>query len=230
MTDNHFVGLGLRVPGEDRLEEIYTLRHRAYLAERAITPRPSGMFVDRYDLLRTSTNIAVEDAKGLIVGAIRFAVQPPSSHGIHEFISTPEFLVFPDVLEDLLVQGGAIASGARFSVEPGHPQRCQIALMLVLAQAEAAKAVEAKWGIATARGGHLNFYRRFLHMEPICEARPMPGLEYSYCLLASDVEHAYGPSRKRFPDACRAQLTATAPDFHAQIRAAMPRILQEQAA
>lgn len=225
MTDNYFDGLTLCVPAERRLDEIYALRHRAYLAEGAITARKSGRFLDRYDLLRTSTVIAVAEETGALVGAIRFTVQPPACHGIGDFISTPEFLVFPDVLGEMARENASVASGSRFSIEPGHPRRNQIALMLVLAQLEAAKAVGAKWGIATARGGHLQFYRRFLSMEPICDPRPMPGLEYSYALLSGHVDLAYEQCRKRFPQACRDQMTSTAPDFHEEMRAALPSLL-----
>lgn len=229
MTENFFSGLALRVPGEDCLDEIYALRHRAYLAEGAITARKGGQFIDRYDMLRTSTMIAVaEEASGNVVGAIRFAVQPPASQGIAGFISTPEFLVFPDVLGPMLQENRPIASGSRFSIEPGHRRRNQIALMLVLAQYEAAKAVGAGWGIATARGGHLAFYRRFLNMAPICEPRPMPGLEYSYSLLSGHMGVVDSTDKlvlARYPEPCHAQIARTAPEFHAEIRAALPRLL-----
>ena len=225
MTDNFFDGLTLCVPADNRLDEIYGLRHRAYLAEGAITARKGGRFIDRYDLLRTSAVLAVAEETGALVGAIRFTVQPPACHGIGDFISTPEFLVFPDVLGEMNRDNHAIASGSRFSIEPGHPRRNQIALMLVLAQLEAAKAVGAKYGIATARGGHLLFYRRFLSMEPVCDPRPMPGLEYSYALLSGHVDRAYDLCRSRFPKPCRDQVVSSAPDLHEQVRAALPRLL-----
>lgn len=230
MSENHFSGLSVCVASDDLLDQVFALRHRAYLDEGAITPRKGGRFIDRYDLLRTSALLAVRDETGAVVGSMRFALQPPCSHGIADYISTPEFLVFPDILKEMLGDNRGIVSGARFAIEPDHPRRSQIALMLVLAQLEGARAVDAKWGIATARGGHLHFYRRFLCMEPVGPERPMPGLEYSYSLLAGDVDRSYQLCLPRFSIACRAQLDLSCPDFHAEIRAAMPSLLREHAA
>lgn len=225
MTHNYFSGLTLCVPGDPDLDEIYALRHSAYVAEGALKPRSDGRFLDRYDMLRTSTMIAVTEETGAVVGAIRFTVQPAARIGIGDYVSTPEFLIFPDALGQLAEDEGAVACGSRFSIEPGHRRRTQIALMLVLAQLEAARAVGARWGIATARGGHLAFYRRFLDMQPVCEPRPMPGLEYSYSLLSGEVERSYALCRPRFPEACRQRMAESAPDFHDRIRDAMPRFL-----
>ena len=91
---------GLRVAlltGELERQEGFALRYRAYLHEGAIQPNPTARFIDNYDLQRTSLMIGVTDERGRVIGTLRFAVQPPASHGIMDFRSSPEFQVFPDV-------------------------------------------------------------------------------------------------------------------------------------
>ena len=231
MKRNIYAGLRTAVvDGRDGLSEVYKLRHDAYLNEGAIKPKPDGIFIDRYDLARTSVILGVyEDGTGL-VGSIRLGIQPPCSQGIADFVSAPEFVVFPDELQSLLVDNRPIASGARFSIAAGHPRRSAIALLLVLGQVIGAEAAGAKWGIATARGSHLHFYKRLLLMDEICPPRRMPGLEYDYALLASDLDINFVESLYRFPDACRDHLTATSGDLGDHVRQALHTLPLEVAA
>jgi hypothetical protein len=230
MTFKGFTGLFVSVLEEPCYEAAFSLRYQSYLQEDAISPSESGLFIDRYDFLRTSVLIGVREAGRGLVGVIRFAVQPPCSTGIADYISGPEFVIFPDELTNLLQDDRPIASGARFAIEAENPRRQQIALLLVRAQLIGARAVGAKWGIATAKGGHLAFYRRLLTMNPIGEARQMPGLAYAYQLLAGDVEAYFAAGDKRFPQDCIAHFDETAPEFEHQIRNAMPALLNRWAA
>lgn len=215
---------GLRVTvltGELELQEGFALRYRSYLNEGAIQPNPTARFIDNYDLQRTSLMIGVTDERGRIAGTLRFAVQPPASHGILDFRSSPEFQIFPDVVENLLRDDRPIASAARFSIEPGHPRRREIAMLLMIAQAAAARAASAKWLIATARGSHLHLYRRFL-MVPLCEARQMPNLAYCYTLLGADVDSCFGAAMERFPDNLRSYFEREHPLWLSQVAHALP--------
>ncbi len=218
---------GLRVvllSGELELQEVYALRYRSYLNEGAIQPNQTGRFIDNYDLNRTSLMIGVVNQRGRLVGSIRFAVQPPISHGIMDFRSSPEFSVFSDVVKRLEQDDRPIASGARFAIEPDNPRRSEIALLLMMAQATAARAAGAKWGIATARGTHLQFYKRFLLMETLCEARKMPNLEYCYTLLGSDLDSNFGESMQRFPESLRSYFEREHPFWTSQIVNALPEL------
>ena len=217
---------GLRVTlltGELELQEGFALRYRSYLNEGAIEPNPTARFIDNYDLQRTSLMIGVTDEHGRVVGTLRFAVQPPASHGIMDFRSSPEFQVFPDVVENLLRDDRPIASAARFSIEPDHPRRMEIAMLLMIAQAAAARAASAKWLIATARGTHLHLYRRFL-MVPLCEERQMPNLAYCYTLLGSDVDSNFGAAMERFPDSLRIYFQREHPFWFSQVTHALPEL------
>lgn len=216
---------GLRVillTGEMELQEGYALRYKSYLNEGAIQPNKTRRFIDNYDLHRTSLMIGVVNQRGRVVGSIRFAVQPPISHGIMDFRSSPEFQVFPDVVHELEKDDRPIASGARFSVEPCNPRRSEIALLLMMAQVTAARAAGAKWGIATARGSHLHFYRRFLSMKPLCEARKMPNLAYCYTLLGSDLDTNFGESIQSFPETLRTYFEREHPFWTSQVANALP--------
>ena len=231
MTPNIYAGLRIAViDGRDGLSEIYRLRHAAYVHEGALRPRPDGLFIDRYDLARTSVILGVEEDGTGLVGSIRLGVQPPTSHGISDFASAPEFVVFPDELNKLLADDRPIASGARFSILPDHPRRKAIALLLVIAQVIGARAAGAKWGIATARGSHLHFYRRLLLMEEICAPRRMPGLEYDYTLLAADLDVHFADCLAQFPESCRSHISATSPALSEQIRGALMNLPLEVAA
>lgn len=231
-THTEFLGEGKRYGGlrvvlltnERELTEAYALRYRSYLSEKAIKPNKTGRFIDNYDLHRTSLMIGIVNQRGRIVGSIRFAVQPPHSHGIMGFRSSPEFNVFSDVVEELEKDDRPIASGARFSVDPENPRRSEIALMLMIAQVSAARAAGAKWGIATARGSHLSFYRRFLLMKPLCEARQMPNLEYQYTLLGSDLDANFGASIDSFPTVLRDYFTREHPFWERQISHSLPEL------
>lgn len=223
---------GLRVvllTGELELHEGYALRYQSYLNEGAIEPNPTERFIDNYDMQRTSLMIAVVNQRGRVVGSIRFAVQPPISHGIMDFRSSPEFQVFPDVVRELEKDNRPIASAARFSIEPRHPRRAEIAILLMMAQATAARAAGAKWMIATARGSHLHLYRRFL-MEPLCEERQMPNLAFCYTLLGSNMDENFGAAMARFPENLRTYFDREHPFWSSQVAHALPEVSRRGAA
>lgn len=224
---------GLRIAVRDpycNADDVYALRYRAYLAEGAIDANDSKRFIDRYDLSRSSVLLCVTQSDGSVAGAIRFAVQPPHSHGIRDFCSAPEFLIFPNQLAWLQQDNRPISSGSRFSIEPNHPQRSAIALLLVCAMARAANAVGAGWGIATARGSHIAFYRRFLEMNPLGMPRRMPGLNYAYALLVADVDLVFQDTQRKLPDACLERFERTSPDFDDLVRDALPYMLRQRVA
>lgn len=227
---NRFGGLRIvLLTGELELQEGYALRYQSYLNEGAIEPNSTKRFIDNYDLQRTSLMIAVVNQRGRVVGSIRFAVQPPISHGIMDFRSSPEFQVFPDVVSKLQQDNRPIASAARFSIEPKNPRRAEIAMMLMMAQATAARAVGAKWIIATARGSHLHLYRRFL-LEPLCEERQMPNLAYCYTLLGSDMDENFGSAMERFPENLRTYFAREHPFWSSQVAHALPEFSRRGAA
>lgn len=177
---------------------VYRQRYRSYVHEGALNASPSEIFTDNYDDLSTSVLVSVSDDSSEIVGSLRFSVQPPNVPKHNLPVSCPEFLIFPEALEELAKDNRPIASGSRFSIEPNHKRRTHIALLLLLAEAKAAKAVRAKWGIATARGSHLKMYNRFL-LKEICSPRRMPGLNYDYALLASNIDTDFPHSLGKFP-------------------------------
>ncbi|MGD1923991.1 MAG: hypothetical protein ACFB03_07345 [Paracoccaceae bacterium] len=224
---------GLRVvqaTADPQMDEVYSLRYRAYLKESAIEPNCTRRFIDNYDLNRTSVPLGVVNQRGRLIGAIRFAVQPPMSHGIMDFRSSPEFQVFPDVLRQLEQDDRPIASGARFAIEPENPRRSEIAVLLMLAQVVAARASGAKWGLATVRGSHLHFYRRFCAMKPLCEPRRMPNLNYDYTLMGVDIDEAYADVIARYPQACRDYFEREHPFWSAEITHALPELAMRGAA
>lgn len=231
MIKKAFCGLRAAVLSDPLMQlDAYALRHRAYVQEGALKPRMNGVFVDKYDLSRTSVLLGVIEEDAGVVGALRLGIQPPARHGIADFASGPEFVVFPEALAELEADDRPIASGARFAVEPGHPRRSAIAMMLLLSLLICSRASGAKWGIATARGSHLLFYRRLLCMSEVAPARRMPGLEFDYTLLAGDLDRDFEIACAQFPDACREQIERTSPDLSRDARLILPELLLEEAA
>ena len=223
-ASKHFTGLTVRIArSDDDLSDLYALRHRAYLERGAIRPKPSGQFIDRYDMTRTALQVIVSDGSS-IVGGLRLAFQPPTRIGIADYPSSPEFEVFADVIAGLDHQSSPICSGSRLCIEPGHPRRVQIALLMMMAQVRGASAAGAGWGIATVRGSHVAFYRRILQMRPLSKERPMPGLTLSYQLVAADVPRVIGAVLDGMPGGCRDYFEAMHPDWDDQVRADLPAI------
>ena len=230
-TTNIFEGLRpLLVEDEGQRIETFRLRYRAYLAEGAIEPKPRRIFYDRYDLQHTSLLIAVaEEGKG-IVGSVRFGIQPGANLAPVDFMASPEAAVFPDALERLAGDNRLIVSGARLCIQPDHHRRRQIAMLLMMALASAGVAVRAKWAIATARGGHLHFYRRLLRMDQIAEPKLMPGLLYEYALLATDIDRVGSEVTGEFPTTCRDYFHAMVPDWNRRVRTASRYVTSLEAA
>ncbi len=199
-------------------EDVYRQRYDAYAHERAIDPNQEQTFTDQYDDLATSILIAVTEESDTVVGSLRFSVQPPPSHDSAQTVSCPEFLIFSEVLQQLSADDRPIASGSRFSIRHDHKQRSKISILLMLAQIQAAQATGAQWGIATARGTHLNFYERLLLMKPIGSERRMPGLNYDYQLLASNLDDNYHKALKRFPSKIVAEFAAANPHWNESVR------------
>lgn len=181
-------------------DELFRVRYEAYLDDGAINASQSGMFSDPYDKLYTSILFGVTDSHSNVVGSLRFSVQPPMSYAQQIPMSCPELAIFPEELAALLRDDRPIASGSRFSVKPTYNDQKTVALLLLIAQAKAAKATGAKWGIATAKGGHINFYKRFLAMEPLCSPRRMPNLNYDYGLLVANLDKELDNALAIFPN------------------------------
>lgn len=228
--DTPYQGLRAAVLSGIALDQAFALRYRAYRHTGALAANSANTFIDAYDLSRTSAIIGIVDQHATLAGCVRFSVQPPTSAGVFDFKSSPEFVVFPDAIEELSRDDRPIASGARLSIEPKHPRRREIAVLLMIALVTAAHAVGAKWAIATVRGSHLAFYRRLMLMEAMTEPRSMPYLIPKYCLLASDIDKNYGTAMERAPEAARMHFERTNRNWKLSVLAHLPDVCMTGAA
>ncbi|MEM6663763.1 MAG: GNAT family N-acyltransferase [Pseudomonadota bacterium] len=227
---NRYTGLRVGIARSDAdLSAVYHLRYQAYLAQGAIEPKPVARFIDRYDLTQTALQLMVTE-HGRLVGALRLAFQPPTGVGIADYPSSPEFIVFPDVLDRLDYRDRPISSGSRLCIEDGHPKRSQIALLLMMALIYGSYGAGAGWGIASARGSHVAFYRRILMMDPMCDERPMPGLNLTYRLMATDVMAHLQTRLSKVPTDCRWFFEAAHPTWGQDVRDALPTIARGEPA
>ena len=103
-------------------------------------------------------------------------------------------------------------------------------MLILIAQVCATRAVGARWGLATARGSHLAFYKRLLKMTEIAPPRQMPGLTKSYSLLAGDIIKEFAASVAEFPADCRQHFFGTCPDWDDKVRATFPAVSIVEAA
>ena len=222
---SRFGGLSLVLltsPAE--LAEAWSLRHNCYVEVGAISPRADQRFIDRYDLNRIATLFGVRAADGQLVGTVRFALQPALEMGIEGVVSAPEFAVFAEELSSLRVGGRPIASASRLSIRSNHPRRREIAFLLLLGMMEASLELNARWAIATAKGAHLRLYERVLRMTEIAPPRQMPGLAYSYSLMAGDIDREGQEVAARLHEACQGHFAPLSDRWRAEIAEAYEAI------
>ena len=185
-----------RVHSPDLRDEIYALRHRAYLREAAIDPQPSGRFSDRYDLQSNHILWALYD-EGRLVGSLRSTWLVPGSA-----LSIPERDCFPEAIEHCLPQGARLISGNRLVTEPRRSDAAATYATELLKHHLSLMPGRADFALAAVRANHVRFYRNILLMECISEARIYPGLKCPMFLLASEIAKNLFPAWRRTPALC----------------------------
>jgi hypothetical protein len=178
---------------EAEKEEIYNLRHRAYVNEGAIEPRADERLADRFDELSNSWTFGIY-LGGELTSSVRISVATP------DHSDTPAVDAFPDLLEPELARGKVIVDPNRFVADPvrrtKYPQLPYVTLRLAYVACEH---FNADIGTATVRKEHQAFYRRvFLH-QPLCLPRPYPTLTKPLCLMAVDYPKLRDKVFRRYP-------------------------------
>lgn len=160
----------VRLTTPDQHEEIFRLRHDAYLKEGAILAHQSGRLADAFDEAANGHNFAIY-VDGQLVSALRLHVLSPAAP------SSPALQTFPDQLSAYVRDGKTIIDPNRFvadySLARSYPQLPYVTLRLGIMLAVH---VDADLITCTVRSEHQAFYKREYFAQTVCEPRPYPTL------------------------------------------------------
>ncbi len=212
------------VANREEVADVGRLRYCAYRGDGMLVVNGSETFVDGYDWRPGVFSMLVRDGE-LPVGTLRFSLEIVED-GVFTYDNAPEFGVFADVMPAAMMSGRQrVAVGGRFAIAPECRDRSTVALLLMLAQVRTARAVEADWGLATARGSHLRFYERLLKMTALGVPRRMPGLEHAYDLVYSDMHRNGEACLAGFPRKLTAWFEERCPDWDEEVQRRLANVL-----
>lgn len=161
-------------------EQIFRLRHDAYLFEGAITSQPNGLFADGVDEAK-NTFLFGAHIDGVLMSSIRLSL------GSLTMPRIPSGQVFPDILDAELESGRTIIDPTRFVVDRASSRRFPELPYVTLRLAWIAmEHFEADTLLAAVRPEHASFYQRFWGTRPMAPPRLYPPLTKPVCLTASD--------------------------------------------
>jgi len=174
-------------------ENIFKLRHTAYLEEGAIDAQTSGMFMDAYDEMDNCWifGVFLEDQ---LLASIRFHVISPSVP------RGPAMDVFPDLVRPMLDEGHTLIDPTRFvadrELSEDYPE---IPYMTLRVACMAYEYFDAQYCLATVRREHQAFYRRVFRATPMCDPRPYPTLKAPIALMRTNVSEFRNYLQNRYP-------------------------------
>src|ERR1700749_4746983 len=174
-------------------DNIYHLRYRAYLRERAILPSESQRVTDRYDDAPNSWTFGIY-LHGELFSSIRVSVLTSEWRG------SPSTEIFGDILHPELDRGRVIVDPTRFVADPDKTRRYpELPYMTVRLGWMACGHFNADIGLANVRPEHRAFYRKVFLQEPLGEPRLLPGLLKPVGLMAADYPSIREKVFQRFP-------------------------------
>lgn len=173
--------------------QVFELRHEAYLAEGAIDPMPSGRFKDDYDEMDNCQIFAVHRGEEL-VSSIRFHVISAQAR------KGPALDVFPDLIHPMIDRGFTVVDPTRLVVQKEASRNWpQLPYLTMRVACMAAEYYSAAWCLATVRSEHQAFYRRIFGFKPLSEGRPYPTLKSRIVLMIGDMAEIRDRVAKRYP-------------------------------
>jgi hypothetical protein len=159
-------------------------RHRCYLADGMIDPRPDQCFLDAYDFA-PATQVFMIRSKGRIVGTIRLHVLDKHHH------SSATMAAFPDILMPKIRSGMTLLDGARFAIAPEMGAlRLLIARKILRLCYDYDKGRDADYGVAAVQDAQIDFYRRSYGFTPLSEPRIYGDLNKRLVLMGLDLRQA----------------------------------------
>jgi hypothetical protein len=173
-------------------EEIYRLRHRAYVREGAYDPNATGLIHDAIDEMPHVRVIGVR-VDGELMASMRICILSAE----HPEGAASGF--FPDIVMPLLEQGNIIADGNRFVADPDRARNPWLAWAAVRLNFIFGMHFGAHFGIGTPRSEHCAFYRRLFDCRMWAEPRFGWGLKKPVALMGLDFPSSLAYVRRRYP-------------------------------
>lgn len=172
-----------RVHSLELRQQVYALRHAAYLHEGAIPPCPGERCVDLYDAQPNHVLWALTDGRQL-VGSLRSTwFEPGLSFDIPEFDGYRPYIanaVRSHKRTRLLSFNHVVFDGQRHHRE-------QIHLPLLRCHLLIAQRLRSDWLLAGVRAAEVSYYRDLLGLVCISQPRAFPGLRTEMQLMMGDV-------------------------------------------
>ena len=167
-----------RADSERERENVFQLRHEAYLQEGMIEPNPTRSLSDDYDDFKNCYIFGIYVGDDL-VSSVRIHVITP------EFPRGPALDVFPDIVGPLIHdEGFTILDPTRFVASPVLAKKYPELPYFTLRVASMANDYfNADVCLATVRREHMAFYRRTYRAEILSEPRPYPPLQKPIAIM-----------------------------------------------
>lgn len=173
---------------------VYKLRYDSYERDGLIASRQDELLSDDYDLNTNASVIAVH-YQGELVSTIRLAYLTACTPLSATFTS------FQDVLIEHIKDGETILDGSRFAVANASRKYTKLAYLYTLRLAVlAAEEAHARWGVASVRSSHLEFYKRYGDFSLAEGPRSYPKMIEPQCLIKVDYWHSRERIISRSPD------------------------------
>ena len=160
-------------------EEIYQLRHDAYVKEGMISANRRARLSDDFDEAKNSWifGLYVEDS---LVASIRINVAS-ATHG-----PSPATGFFPDLLEPEMQAGRIVVDPNRLVTDQAAARLIpELAYLTVRLGYVAEQHFAADMVTATVRAEHQAFYKRVFNLRPECLPRVVPPIQKPFCLMSS---------------------------------------------
>ena len=182
-----------RIRPEDTFDPVYRLRYEAYRREEFIPFNSERIVRDDYDDLPNVYTFGVY-IDGELVSSVRFHNLTP------DFRHSPNYTLFPDILDPLLDAGHAILDPGRFTAD--HEASLAFPALPFLTLRIPTMGVihfESKYCLNAVRPEHGAFYRRVYNSVAMSEPRHHVGVDFPIMLYACDVPVIYPGMLRRYP-------------------------------
>jgi hypothetical protein len=182
-----------RVSVDDQFDPVYRLRYEAYRREEFIPVNSQQVVRDEYDDLPNAYCFGVY-IDGDLVSSVRF------HHLTPDYRHSPNYSLFPDILDPLLDEGHTILDPGRFTADREASLAFPALPFLTLRIPTLAVIYfQVKYCLNAVRPEHGPFYRRVYNSVAMSEPRSHEGVGFPVMLYACDVPVIYPGMLRRYP-------------------------------
>lgn len=166
-------------------QDAYRLRYRSYLAAGYIERNDAGLFMDRYDSMRSASTVVIYDGDRA-VASVRTCLLARGTD-----LTSPALDTFPEEVQALLDSNpddtfaGRAIEATRLVRSPEVENNQGLVFLLYRMAGYVALCAHSQVHLACVRANHAPFYRR-LGYTAASEPRLYPGLNCKMQLMASD--------------------------------------------